>query len=110
MPTDLVAPLEVWPPVPQRGLDEVLRSWRGEGAVDQLVAALARIREPETNTLAERDWRPRDVRARANRVLFGLILPFVEQLPSDVRDWMEVLPAQSSSYAERSRQPLRSTS
>ena len=110
--TDRAASVTAWPPVPERGLAEVLRSWRGEGEVDALLAALARVAAPTSGewTDVELEWSANDVRRRANRVLFGLVIPLLTELPLDVRDWIDVLPAQSTSHIEVSRRPLRSTS
>lgn len=74
--------------IPQRGLDETLRAWTGQG---QLWAALAAVTDP----VAERRWTAGDVRRRAHRVLFQELEPLLLRWPTKVRSWLEALPAES---------------
>lgn len=73
------------PLIPQRGLDEVLRSWSGQGQLWDALAACA-------NPVAERRWDPGDVEARAHRVLFSKIEPELARWPADRRKWMDGIP------------------
>src|SRR5690348_8898150 len=77
-------------PLPEAGLGLVLSAWSGPG---QLLEALAAI--PSEDPI-ERLWSARDVRRRANRVLFADLLPLVERLPRTLRRWHDALPAESS--------------
>jgi hypothetical protein len=72
-------------PIPERGLDEVLGSWSGQG---QLWDALAACAEP----IAERRWSADDVRSRAHRVLFSKLEPEIARWPSDCWRWIEGIP------------------
>ena len=56
------------PPIPQAGLDTVLRAWSGQGQLWEGLSAVA-------GELAERDWKAKDIRRRANRVLLSLLIP-----------------------------------
>jgi hypothetical protein len=75
-------------PIPQRGLDETLRTWSGQG---QLWDALATVSDP----VADRQWSARDIRRRAHRVLFQQIEPLLARWPAQRRIWLEALPAES---------------
>jgi hypothetical protein len=77
------------PPIPDRGLDEVLRSWSGPGQLWEALAAA----EPEE--LAERRWSARDVRRRAHRILLQELTPHLARWPTDVQTWLDALPAES---------------
>lgn len=96
-PTTPLAGLSPLPPIPERGLEEVLRSWSGSG---QLWAALAACKDP----IAERSWDAVDVRARAHRILFSQLAPLIARWPRDLGRWMEALPPElvrSRVHAER---------
>lgn len=99
------AELKPRPPIPERGLDETLRSWSGQG---QLWAALGTA--PPTDPVAERRWSTAKIRRRANRVLFERILADLERWPSDQRAWLDALPASTISIDERSPTPGPGTS
>ncbi|MDT5327324.1 MAG: hypothetical protein QOF25_4476 [Mycobacterium sp.] len=75
-------------PVPEAGLDHVLRAWVGRG---QLVKVLNQLAADEL----PRDWRPEDTQLRADLMLFLDLVPLVERLPTSVRQWIDLLPAQS---------------
>jgi hypothetical protein len=66
----------------------VLRAWIGRG---QLVKVLNQLAADEL----PRDWRPEDVQLRADLMLFLDLVPLIERLPSSVRRWIDLLPAQS---------------
>lgn len=76
------------PAIPQRGLDEILRSWTGQG---QLWAALAAAEDP----VAERHWSAADIQRRAHRVVFQELEPLMASWPRSVRAWVNALPAVS---------------
>src|SRR4051794_8590880 len=76
------------PEIPQRGLDEVLRTWSGQG---QLWDALAAAKDP----VAEREWSTADIRRRAHRVAFQQLEPLLARWPASRRAWVEALPAVS---------------
>lgn len=76
--------------IPQRGLNEVLSSWSGQG--DVLLEALAAVSSDE---LTEREWTATDIRRRANRVLFSDLIPLVAHWPSEARSWLNALPAET---------------
>ena len=78
------------PPIPSAGLAHVLSAWSGQG---QLLQALAAV--PGDDPF-ERVWTARDVRRRANRVLFAVMLPDVARLPTSVQRWHTALPAESA--------------
>ena len=90
------------PPIPTRGLDEVLRSWSGQG---QLWEALAAVQDP----VAERQWRPEDIRRRALRVLFEQLTPTLAGWPARTRDWLDALPAASARDALHASAPVAGT-
>lgn len=75
-------------PIPQAGLDHVLRAWVGRG---QLVKVLNQLAGDEL----PRSWRAEDVQLRADLMLFLDLLPLIERLPGSVRRWIDLLPAQS---------------
>lgn len=75
-------------PVPEAGLDHVLRAWVGRG---QLVKVLNQLAGDEL----PRDWRPEDTQLRADLMLFLDLVPLLEPLPRSVRQWSDLLPAQS---------------
>jgi hypothetical protein len=75
-------------PVPEAGLDHVLRAWVGRG---QLVKVLNQLAGDEL----PRSWRPEDTALRADLMLFLDLVPLIERLPVSVRQWSDLLPAQS---------------
>lgn len=75
-------------PVPEAGLDHVLRAWVGRG---QLVRVLNQLAADEL----PRSWRPEDTALRADLVLFLDLVPLISRLPRSVRQWSDLLPAQS---------------
>ena len=75
-------------PVPEAGLDHVLRAWVGRG---QLVKVLNQLAVDEL----PRSWRPEDTQLRADLMLFLDLVPLIERLPRSVRQWSDLLPAQS---------------
>jgi hypothetical protein len=87
-------------PIPERGLDEVLRSWSGKG---QLFEALALAADP----LADVDWSAAEIQRRAHRVLFAEVLPTLIGWPTRRRDWLNALPAESRRRWEESPYPTR---
>ena len=91
------------PPIPQAGLDTVLRAWSGQGQLWEGLSAVA-------GELAERDWQAKDIRRRANRVLLSLLIPFLRRWPTQVQAWIESLPAQSIRKRVRSATPISGTS
>lgn len=76
------------PPIPEEGLEEVLRAWAGRG---QLLEALTLVDDDHL----ERQWSRRDTERRANRVLYEELLPSVGRWPRTLREWLEVIPAES---------------
>jgi hypothetical protein len=91
------------PPIPQRGLDEMLRAWSGQG---QLWDALAAISDP----VAERQWTAQDIRRRAHRVLFQQLEPLLMTWPAQRRTWLYALPAESLQTREVGKVPTSGTS
>ena len=91
------------PPIPQAGLDTVLRAWSGQGQLWEGLSAVA-------GGLAERDWKAKDIRRRANRVLLSLLIPLLRRWPTQVQAWIESLPAQSIHKRVRSATPISGTS
>jgi hypothetical protein len=75
-------------PVPEAGLDHVLRAWVGRG---QLVKVLNQLAGDEL----PRSWRPEDTQLRADLMLFLDLVPLIERLPGSARQWIDLLPAQS---------------
>ncbi|MBB5164195.1 hypothetical protein [Mycobacterium sp. AZCC_0083] len=75
-------------PVPEAGLDHVLRAWVGRG---QLVKVLNQLAAEEL----PRSWRPEDTALRADLMLFLDLVPLISRLPGSVRQWSDLLPAQS---------------
>ncbi|KAA0079056.1 hypothetical protein CIW52_28890 [Mycolicibacterium sp. P9-64] len=75
-------------PVPEAGLDHVLRAWVGRG---QLVKVLNQLAADEL----PRSWRPEDTALRADLMLFLDLVPLISRLPRSVRQWSDLLPAQS---------------
>lgn len=73
-------------PIPQDGLQEVLSHWVGRGSIWN-VLAVSKAGE------SDRQWSARDLRARANRILFEKIKPQLSQWPTRAADWVELLPA-----------------
>lgn len=82
------ADLDVALPIPQTGLDHVLRAWIGRGQLVRVVNQLASEELP-------RNWRPEDTLLRADLMLFLQLRPLIERLPATVRQWVDLLPAQS---------------
>jgi len=91
------------PPIPQAGLDTVLRAWNGQGQLWEGLSAVA-------GELAERDWKARDIRRRANRVLLSLLIPFLRRWPTQDQAWIESLPAQNIHKRVRNATPISGTS
>lgn len=73
-------------PIPQDGLQEVLSHWVGRGTIWN-VLAVSKAGE------SDREWSARDLRARANRILFEKIKPQLSHWPTRTSDWVELLPA-----------------
>lgn len=102
---DLDAPLELGD-LPTRGLREVLTSWSAGGRVtdpEQLLAALAATGTSQVDV--ERAWQLRDVRCRAARVLWSLLLPELLSLPDQAQTWVNALPAVSTTSTVISPRP-----
>ena len=75
-------------PVPEAGLDHVLRAWVGRGQLVKVLNQLAGDELPRT-------WRPEDTQLRADLMLFLDLVPLIERLPGSARQWIDLLPAQS---------------
>jgi hypothetical protein len=75
-------------PVPEAGLDHVLRAWVGRGKLVRVLNQLAGDELP-------RSWRPEDTQLRADLMLFLNLVPLIERLPGSARQWIDLLPAQS---------------
>lgn len=90
------------PPIPQRGLVEVLRSWSGQGQLWEALGA--------ADDVAERHWKPSMVRRRARRVLFERLQTTLAEWPEDPRDWLDALPASTETRDYRSSSPRPGTS
>ncbi len=90
-------------PVPEAGLDHVLRAWVGRG---QLVKVLNQVAGDEL----PRDWRPEDTQLRADLMLFLDLVGLIERLPSSARQWIDLLPAQSRRRQAVSDTPSGATS
>ncbi|MET3437887.1 hypothetical protein [Sphingomonas sp. 1185] len=86
------------PPIPEAGLNEVLKRWIGRGQLFEGLAA------PQDEADDHR-WTARDVRARAHRILFEHILPLIEELPTRTATWLDVLPAARTHHAYVSDAP-----
>lgn len=86
------ADLNGGPPIPARGIEEVLALWSGSG---QLFDALAACDDP----IAQRRWDQSDIRARAERVLFAHLEPLLARWPVNPRGWLDAIPPMN----ERSR-------
>lgn len=97
-----LGPVREPPPIPERGLVEVLRSWSGQGQLWEALGA------PED--VAERHWKPTMVRRRARRVLFERLHTMLEEWPEDSRDWLDALPASTETLDYRSSSPRPGTS
>jgi len=97
-----LAGLSGLPPIPERGIEEVLRSWSGRG---QLFEALAACQDP----VAERRWDHADVRARAHRILFAQLEPQIARWPVDPRRWIDAIPPAVSRSRVRADRPLSGT-
>lgn len=82
---------------PEDGLVELFRSWSGKG---ELYAGLAAVLSED-----DFDWTEKDVERRAHRILFEQCRPLIEQLPTNVQDWLKVLPVVSQAEMVRSRSP-----
>ena len=80
--------IDVALPIPDAGLDHVLRAWVGRG---QLVKVLNRLAPEEL----PRDWRPEDTLLRADLMLFLELTPLIARLPATAKQWVDLLPAQS---------------
>ena len=82
---------------PEDGLMELFRSWSGKG---ELYAGLAAV-------LSEDDfeWTEKDVERRAHLILFEQCRPLIELLPTNVQEWLTVLPVVSQAETVRSRSP-----
>lgn len=95
---DLSDPL----PIPARGLEEVLRSWSGRGQLWQALAACG-------DQVAERRWDSADVRARAHRILFAQLEPFLAHWPADPRRWIDAIPPRMTRSRIDAGRPLSGT-
>jgi len=82
--------------VPRGGLVRIESEWSGRG---QLLSTLAYL---ET----ERQWTEDDVRRRINRILFEMCIPFITKFPSSVRQWNDLLPAETLVYRTKSSVPV----
>ncbi len=82
---------------PEDGLVELFRSWSGKG---ELYAGLAAVLSDD-----DFDWTEKDVERRAHLMLFEQGRPLIEQLPTNIQDWMNVLPVVSQTETLRSRSP-----
>ena len=74
------------PPIPEKGLSEVLSKWIGRGGLYQALAAPADV-------AAEIRWSGADIEARAHRVLLERLKPLIVRLPQRAGDWINLLPA-----------------
>jgi hypothetical protein len=90
-------------PVPEAGLDHVLRAWVGRG---QLVKVLNQLAADEL----PRSWRPEDTALRADLMLFLDLVPLIARLPGSVRQWSDLLPAQSRRRSAVADSPSGATS
>lgn len=90
--------MDAGPPIPEAGLHFVLSSWSGRGQLYEALAAVSPDR-------FDRAWNARDVRRRANRVLWELLRPQTEQLPTTTRRWMDALPAETDASRARRATP-----
>jgi hypothetical protein len=90
-------------PVPETGLDHVLRAWVGRG---QLVKVLNQLAADEL----PRSWRPEDTALRADLMLFLDLVPLISRLPASVRQWSDLLPAQSRRRSAVADTPSGATS
>lgn len=75
-------------PIPEGGLDHVLRAWIGRGQLVKVINSLAPEELP-------RDWRPEDTLLRADLMLFLELVPQIARLPGTAKQWVDLLPAQS---------------
>jgi hypothetical protein len=82
------ADLDVALPIPESGLDHVLRAWVGRGQLLKVLNTLAPEELP-------RDWRPEDTLLRADLMLFLELMPLIARLPATAKQWVDLLPAQS---------------
>lgn len=83
---DEFAGLIVPPAIPQEGLAVVLASWSGRGALFDALSMPNDQREM-------RQWSPRDIRMRANRILLSRLDPFLSRWPARTAQWLDQLPA-----------------
>ncbi len=97
------ADLDVALPIPEAGLDHVLRAWVGRG---QLVKVLSQLAPEEL----PRNWRPEDTLLRADLMLFLELRPLVERLPGTTKQWVDLLPAQSRRRRTVAEAPTGGTS
>ena len=93
-------------PIPEDGLDEVLRSWSGRG---ELLDALAHQWEPLDDPVGVA-WSRADLERRAALVLIHRVTPSLKQWPSRLADWIDVLPAATVRQREVSVAPRAGTS
>lgn len=73
-------------PIPEAGLSEVLSKWIGRGQLFEGLAA-------SFDEADERSWTARDLRSRAQRLLFEQMLPDIASLPTRLATWLDALPA-----------------
>lgn len=87
----------------------MLTSWSAGGSVhhpDQLLAALA-VAGGEGQVEVDHAWNLADVRRRASRVLWSLLLDNVVRLPDRVQDWLAALPAVSVASVVATSRPAQ---
>ena len=94
-------PSELALAVPRAGLTELFRVWTGDGP---LLDALAACRSDD-----EVEWRPADVRRRSRRILLGLLADDLLALPKTPSEWLEYLPATSTSRSDIRNSPAGGT-
>lgn len=87
-------------PIPASGLEFVLRSWVGRGALTSLLSASDELPV---------EWSAKHLRRRIDLVLLLRILPLVERLPVDISAWEDILPAESHLSRERQPRPSGAT-
>lgn len=103
MDQDTHKELGVEPPIPQDGLNEVLRAWSSKGELWEALAA-------SKGSFSERRWNYRDVERRAHRVLFSQMAPLLESWPTTFSTWIDALPAESFRLQTISPAPTSGTS
>lgn len=71
--------------LPRSGLNELLRGWTGDG---KLINALAAVAD-------DNSWTASDIRRRARIVALAQMGPDIQQLPTTVKQWGDILPQMS---------------